>query len=144
MKKIKTLFIVALLLICPALCFATGGQSNVRVEIWSSTTISASGSSTSSAVELTADEGAYGVQFIVTGSGTAKLEWYVSADGTNYIQPSGYTTTLTSSFTATSGTGADGKDYFNLAIPPAHYLKLKASETGGSSSITVKAILIKQ
>jgi hypothetical protein len=164
--------------------------------------------------------GYFGVQIFLTGDGTLKLEWLISADGKNYLAPSemdniicegftkasgshsieygdkvhildvvgmveinGKTGTVTATdattatldidsslFTAyTSGgiarpvgkdTSADavitaisqatgavltidrGRDWFRLSPPPAPYLKIKATETGGADAITLTARLI--
>ena len=165
-------------------------------------------------------EGYFRLQLYLTGAGTCKLEWLVSADGKNYIVPTGYDNTICSGFTKASGshsieygdgafitgvagmteingqtatiaattattvttdidasgftaytsggtirittkevhadaviTGISkaspgvitvdkGRDMFRFNIPPVPYLKIKATETGGSSAIAISALLV--
>jgi len=48
-------------------------------------------------------EGYFRLQLALTGSGTCKLEWLVSADGYNYLVPTGYDNVICSDFTKSSG-----------------------------------------
>ena len=110
----------------------------------SSQTIVASGNYTSSAVDLNNNYGVIGsmsLQLILTGDGTAKVEYLISADGINYITPSSASDIVTA-FTKTSGSNSDGKDIFTLTIPVAKYIKIKFTETSTTDNIVVNAILL--
>lgn len=165
-------------------------------------------------------DGFFSLYLALTGAGTCKLEWLVSADGKNYLIPSGYDNVICSGFTKASGShsievgdsvfiisvagmveinestatvasttattfttdinsagysnytsggtaipqgkGRDadavitgiskanpavvtvdkGRDYFDFVCPPAPYLKIKATETGGANPIAITAYVI--
>ena len=48
-------------------------------------------------------DGYYGIQVHLTGDGTLKMEWFISADGKNYLVPSGYDNVICQNFTKTTG-----------------------------------------
>lgn len=168
-------------------------------------------------------EGYFGLQVYLTGGGTLKLEWFISADGKNFLCPTGYDNVIINGFTKSSGShgieygdtvliggvsgmteingltgsitgiaagtattdinsaaftaytsggtarpvrdpdvAADadavitgiskaaaavltldrGRDWFRITIPAAPYLKIKATETVGSSDIALSAWLV--
>lgn len=106
-------------------------------------TVAASGSSTSSTIVRLADYayGYFAVQMGISGSGTAKLEFEVSADGVTFAEPQGATDVF-SGITATSGPGSDGNVYVEFDPDVFKYLRLKLTETGTASSITATVYLL--
>ena len=106
------------------------GVSN-RIEIYrfSSGTIAANGTYTSDAINLQNRTGIFSIHYTVGGTGTCKLEYLVSADGTTYVEPS------TASDIATGKTAGNYADPFEPLLAP--FIKIKATETGGANSITV-------
>lgn len=86
-------------------------------------------------------DGYFSVQVTIAGSGTAKVEYLLSNDGTNFVEPSS-ASDITSGMTATSGPGSDGIDLFSFSPEPARYLKIKVTETGGANPITATVVLM--
>jgi hypothetical protein len=96
---------------------------------------------TTDAIDLENNYGINGnitLYFELSGDGTAKVEYLVSVDGTNFVTPSTASDILTG-FTKTSGTA--GKDIIAVSIISARYLKFKFTETGTSDNITVNTIV---
>jgi hypothetical protein len=116
-----------------------------KLKIIDNQTITASGSYTSSAIDLRVfrPAGYFSLQVEVTGDGTAKLEYLVSNNEKDYIDPVG-AEDIFSGFTKTSGNGSDGKDLQEFHPPGAKSMKIKATETGGVNSVTVSAWLFVQ
>lgn len=104
--------------------------------------LAASGVFTSPAVDLARfnTEGFFSLQFNLTGSGTAKVEFIISNNDVDYIEPTGASDIL-SAFTSASGPGANGKDIFSFSPPLARFLKLRVTETGGANGVTVNGWL---
>lgn len=109
-------------------------------KIFDAVTIAASENSTSGAIDLSVfgGSGFMSLQVAITGDGTAKAEYLVSNDGSDYLDPVG-AADIYSSFTKTSGTGTNGKDLQSFSVPAAGFLKIKITETGGANSITISA-----
>jgi hypothetical protein len=105
--------------------------------------IAAGGSSTSRWVDIRSLDGYFSIQITLTGDGTGKLEYLLSNDGINYLEPSN-ASDITTGFTKTSGPGSDGKDIFSISPMVGHYMKIKATETGSSDTITVTTTLCYQ
>lgn len=107
--------------------------------------ITASSSYTSAAIDLAElvgansrairPDGFFGLQYTITGNGTAKIEYLLSNDGTTYVEPSA-ATDIATGLTKTSGPGSDGKDYVAFSPEVSRYLKIKVTETGGANSVT--------
>lgn len=121
------------------------------IKLMDAVTIAASGTATSVIADINALEskGNLAVQLILTGTGTATVEWEQTSDGnnintaTNFTQPTGGYT-LTTGFTVTSGKGGDGKNIIPLSTSPCNFLRLKVTETGTSNAVVVTAILVSQ
>lgn len=90
-------------------------------------------------------KGSFSVQYIITGSGTGRINYLQSSDGksltasTNYTRP--VNSILAHSLTASSGIDLDGKGILNLYTIPSNYLQLEVVETSGSDSITITLII---
>ena len=109
-----------------------------------SVSISASGSSTSDAINLNdyMPSGYFAGQITISTGGTYKFEVLASGDGTTYKTVQGQSEIITG-VTTTSGPDSDGKLFVPFSIgAPTQYLKIKATETGGSSGGTVSFLLL--
>ncbi len=106
--------------------------------LFSAEAIVASGSSTSAAIDLRniAQEGYFSIQLVVTGDGTAKVEYQCSDNNSVFIEPAGASDIVTG-FTKTSGPSSDGKGFYSFAPEPCGWMKIKVSETGGANAIAV-------
>ena len=149
MNRRKFLSVVAVALML-AMAFTTSAfaRNDDKITIkqtHASTAISASESSTSAAVDLGAikPNGYFSLQVTLSGSGTGKGEYLLSNDGITYLEPSSASDIFTG-LTATGGPGSDGADIYSFSPEIARYLKIKITETGGSSSITVTTTLAVQ
>ncbi len=84
-----------------------------------------------------ADDGIFSIQLIVTGAGTVKVEYLLSHDGVNFLEPSSATDIITG-FTVGSGPNADGKDIYSFEPELAPYMRLKVTEANvGSVVVTL-------
>lgn len=106
--------------------------------LFSAEAIVASGSSTSAAIDLRniAQMGYFSIQLVVTGDGTAKVEFQCSNNNSVFIEPEGSSDIVTG-FTKTSGPGSDGKGFYTFEPDPCGWLKIKVTETGSSNAIAV-------
>ena len=106
--------------------------------LFSAEAIVASGSSTSSAIDLRniAQNGYFSIQLVVTGDGTAKVEYQCSNNNSVFMEPES-AVDIISGFTKTSGPGGDGKGFYSFSPETCGWLKIKVSETGGAQAIAV-------
>ena len=102
--------------------------------------VSAGSSETSDAVKLQSKEGYFSIQEEITGDGTVKLEYLVSIDGENFLEPSEASDIATGQ-TKTSGPGSDGKDIISFEPVLSPWIKIKATETVSSNSVTATVYL---
>ena len=105
-------------------------------------TVAAGETATSTAIDLNGPElaGYFSLQVALTGDGTAKFEYQVSNNGTDYVEPTG-ATDIATGITKASGPGTNGKDIYSFSPVPANYIRIKVTETGTSNSVTVSAWL---
>jgi len=93
-------------------------------------------------------EGFLGIYFQVTGAGNVNIDATVTADGTNFVTPSAWTTegALSAAFDATSGAGSDGKDYIDVTKALATFCKqIKFTVTEqNAGAVAVTATLVVQ
>jgi len=80
------------------------------------------------------------LQLLLTGDGTATVEFLLSNDGVNFLEPSG-SLDIVSGFTKTSGPGTDGKDIYAFGPVLARFMQIKVTETSTSDAIAVTAHL---
>lgn len=110
------------------------------IKLFDAQTILASGNSSQPGegidLQRFAQNGFFSVQYLITGDGTAKIEYNLSHDGATYIEPTG-STDIGSSLTKTTGPGSDGKDILTFSPELSRFLKIKVTETGGAQSIVV-------
>jgi len=121
---------------------ASFADINTQVPV-SAEAIAASGTYTSAAIDLTKvrgdnnstqrPDGFFSAQVNVAGSGTVKVEYLLSNDGTNYVTPTGATEI------ATGLTAGNTMHSFDPMV--ARYLKIKVTETGGANAATVTVTL---
>lgn len=106
--------------------------------------VAASGTFTSSAIDLTSSVSALGnlaIQVEVTGDGTASLTYTASIDGTDYVSPTGATAIATG---LTKTVNTTGKDIYEFSPILAKFIKIVITETGTSDTVTINATLIAQ
>jgi hypothetical protein len=110
------------------------------IKLFDAQTILASGNSSQPGegidLQRYAQNGFFSVQYLITGDGTAKIEYNLSHDGATYIEPTS-ATDIGSSLTKTTGPGSDGKDILTFSPELSRFLKIKVTETGGAQSIIV-------
>lgn len=87
--------------------------------------------------------GFFSLQVALTGDGTAKIEYLLSNDGVNYLEPSSGADIILA-HTKISGPGGDGKDIYSFQPEIARYMKIKITETGGADAIAVTAVIAVQ
>ena len=112
-------------------------------EVFNSETVAAGSTATSDAIALGGRGGYFAIQEEITGDGTLKLEYLVSLDGENFLEPSEADDIATGQ-TKTSGPGSDGKDIISFEPALSPWIKIKATETGTSDSVTLTAYLAVQ
>ncbi len=132
----KRFFIaLAILFILPA--HAMSGQHLKKVIVLDGTTsIAASGSSTSDTYMVGMSEGFFAIQVSTAGAGVLKVEYLASMDNANFQEPSGATDIITD-INAGSGTV-----YISFSPDFCEYMKIKVTETGGASSVTPTVTLL--
>ena len=113
------------------------------IKVFSAEAIALSASATSDNICTHGRTGIFSLQFAVSGNGTAKFEYEISLDGTNWLEPS-TASDIAAAQTAASGPGADGKDIYAFEPILAPYIRIKCTETAGANSITVTAWLAMQ
>jgi hypothetical protein len=134
MKRFTILMLMVLglgLIPGPALAASSTVPTTVKI-MGGATAVSASRSysATATTFDVENSQGYFSVQASATGSGTAKIEYLVSLDGTNFAEPSGASDILTGL------TGASGVLTASFQPPICKKIKIAVTETGGSSSIT--------
>ena len=117
----------------------------VSKPIFSAVTITAGGSSTSHEIDLAASRfvGYFSLQVDLAGTGTAKIEYELSNDGSDFLTPTGSSDIVTA-HTVASGPGADGKDMYSFTPMLSDKIRFKVTETGGADPITFTAWLAVQ
>lgn len=110
------------------------------LKLFAAQSIAASGNASQpgEAIDLQrfAQNGFFSVQYLITGDGTAKIEYNLSNDGATFIEPSS-ATDIGSSLTKTTGPGSNGKDILSFSPELARWMKLKVTETGGAQAVVV-------
>jgi len=94
-------------------------------------TIIASGVFTSKPVLVPCNCSNFGLQWVITGTGTGKFEVETSADGATFVEDS---TDIATGQTA-------GSDAVPFSPVPCEAVKIKCTETGAANAIVVTAIL---
>jgi len=102
-------------------------------------TIAISGDYTSVAFEIPKKHSRFALSWVITGDGSAKFEALTSLDA---IQYNCAATPIASDQTSSSGPETDGKDEIQVSLRPCTSVKIKCSETGATSNITVTAKLL--
>jgi hypothetical protein len=77
--------------------------------------------------------GYFSAQLQVSGAGSVTVEYQVSVNGTDYVEPTN-ASDLFSGVGATGGPGADGKAIVSFSPVVARYLRLKLTSTGVTTS----------
>jgi hypothetical protein len=113
-------------------------------QLFNAESISASGDSTSTAIDLGnyAKNGYFSLHLQVTGSGTVKAEYLLSnINTTSMFKEPSTAVDITSTFGATSGPDSDGVDLISFLPEPARWMKIKITEDGGASAAVVTAYI---
>ncbi len=113
--------------------------------IFDTVTVTAAADSTCDAIDLNKfrPEGYFSLQVTLTGSGTAKIEYLLSNNGSDYLEPSEGEDIVTG-HTSTSGPKTNGKDIYVFEPEVARFLKIKVTETGGAAAIIVTITILVQ
>jgi len=122
-------------------------RSTTIKTIFSAEEIAASGSAYSEIFDVAKLAGNASIQLLVTGDGTAKVEWVASNDEdaavAAFIKVNNANDIVTA-FTKTSGPGSNGKHIYPFNVYLVKRMAVKITETGGADSVTVTAILALQ
>jgi len=113
------------------------------LKLFDAETIIAGGDTESNVLDLDFDyhaAGYFSFQIALTGDGTAKIEYLLSNDGVNYLEPSS-AADIVLAHTKVSGPGTDGKDIYSFQPEIARYMKIKITETGAADAITVTGFI---
>ena len=139
MKRLLAIITAILLIAVPVLA---GNNTIESHKVFNAVTVAASGTSLWSGIDLNQvrPDGYFSLQVAVSGDGTAKFEYLISNDNSNYLEPSS-AADIAAGITKTSGPGSDGKDIYSFNPEMARYLKIKITETGGANSVTITAWL---
>ena len=115
------------------------------IRVWNAREVLASASLTSQAFKLGSYsdvQGWFSLQIALTGDGTGKFQWGVSNDNSNFIfRDDDPTQNIITAHTKTSGPGSDGIHIYQFSPTLSQWLKVRVTETGGASLITVIAHL---
>jgi len=92
--------------------------------------------------------GMFSLQVVVTGDGTAKIEYELSNYETTAVAGSFVTPSdaddIATGLTKTSGSGGDGKDFLSFSPKVCQNMKIKVTETGEANPVVVTAMLVTQ
>ena len=131
----RLIFIIGLVLCLSGSAWADG-WSNGQANTISMTAMPGGIYTPTTGVNIEGASGHFGICGRVTGSGTARLDYMISADNITYVIPAG-ANAIISGYTSSSGPGGDG--YFCTSFAPDYgrWLKLKLSETASSNPVTL-------
>jgi len=104
------------------------------IKIFDAVNVPAGGSVSSAICDLTRTQGYQSLQYTITGSGTVSFTFSLSNDGKNFATPDG-ATAIGEDLIAGSGLLP-----ITLASLATH-IKIIATETGGTNSATITAVL---
>ncbi len=122
-------------------------RSTTIKEIFTAKEIAADGTEHSSIIDVKKLAGNASIHIVLTGDGTAKVEWVGSNDEdalvAAFIKPNGASDIVTA-FTKTDGPGGDGKHIYPFNIKLVDRMAIKITETTTTDSVTVTAYLALQ
>lgn len=145
--EMKMKRILLALFLCVVIAVSAYGSAFHIRKTQDAVTVAASGTNTSTAVDFGAidrkwqPDGYFSIQVVLTGDGTAKFEYLISNDGTNFIEPSS-ASDIATGHTKTSGPGSDGIDIYEFSPEPCRYMKIRVTETGTSNSVVATVTLM--
>ena len=105
--------------------------------LFNSETITKNTAKSSVAVDLreVAQDGIFSIEYCITGSGTAKIEYNLcSIKAGTYIEP---TSGLDIASGLTSSSGTSGRDIVTFNPELAPFMKIKVTETGTAADVVV-------
>jgi hypothetical protein len=106
--------------------------------IISAQTIAASGTFVSERVVLGDRHRKQSIYYVITGDGTATIEYEASPDGINFVLMA---TAVAEAKTKITGEQSDGVHFDELAMVPCEVVRFKITETSTTNSITITAVL---
>ncbi len=108
-------------------------------KVFDSRTVPKGSSEVSDEITVYLANGSFSLHVQVSGDGTCKFEYEVkNSNDANFIVPTG-ASEIATGVTKSSGENSDGEDHFPITPNTGIKLRIKATETGGSSSVTVTA-----
>lgn len=112
--------------------------------VFDAVTIAANETDYSDIIPISKLAGNASLQIVVTGDGTAKIEWVGSnnrsAAVADFIKPNNANDIVTA-FTKTSGPGGDGKHIYPFSISLVDRIAIKVTNTSATDAIVVTGIL---
>jgi len=111
--------------------------------VFASTAIAASGTAYSQIIDLNnfKPDGYFSLHITAaSGTGTAKIEYEISNNGTAFLEPTS-ASDIVLAHTVTSGPATDGKNIYSFDPEMCRYMRIKITETGGANPITISATL---
>jgi len=100
--------------------------------------ITAGSDDTSEAIMLGYNHRKHSLYYVITGNGTAKIEYLASADGKAFVLMG---TAIAENKTKITGEQSDGIHFDELDMIPCETVKFKVTETGSTSAITITMML---
>jgi hypothetical protein len=114
------------------------------IRVFSARTIAASGSLTSQAFKLGSFsdvQGYFSLHVELSGDGTGLFQYAVSNNNSNFIISDDASDNIVTAHTKASGPDSNGIHIYQFSPITAQWVKVKVTETGGASNITVSAWL---
>lgn len=122
------------------------GQQNTPIQavhIFNAVTLASSAATFSEAVDLNHCRGKFSLQSTVTGNGKATVRYWLSNDGTHFVEPSGVgISSIAASMTSGGGKASDGKYVTEFEPAFARYMKLRFS--AAAATVALDAYLAAQ
>lgn len=107
------------------------------LKIFNAQAVTKNGTAYSAVIDVSALQGYFSLQWVVTGDGTVKFEALSSNNGTDFLD---INSDIASAQTKTTGPGADGKNMASFNIVPSIQIKLLITEANVNTA-TVSAWL---
>lgn len=136
----KLCAIVAVVLTA-AFVFAGGNRIYTKRLFNSESLTNEAGRSPAVVYERYKPDGYFSLQLTVTGAGTVKVEYEISNNDADYIEPSTATDIVAAGFGVTSGPASDGKTIVSFQPPISKTMRIVITATG---TATVSAWLSMQ
>lgn len=143
MKKLISILTILLIITVSVSALAERNTIIIR-KAQDAVTLTASATHESQAIDLYGyrPTGFFSLQYAISVSaGTVTFEYYISNDGVNFVNTGA---DIGTSLSKTSGPGSDGNDLLSFSPEPARFMKIRATETSGTTAATVTTWLFVQ